>query len=120
MKSILRFLTLAVLMPALAALAQAPTEDRSPHGSPLADAQQRTEFARKASVSAEERVRTAQQDLREADARMKEAQKVFDAARAVQDKAKKELATAQSAAAAAKKDFDRQSVELDRTRRGQK
>ena len=113
-------ITFALATAAGAAGTQAPTEERNPHGSPLADAQQRTEFARQNSSTADSRVAAAEQSLREADAVMKEAQKQFDTARGRQDKAKKELADARSAAAAAKKDFERQSAELERTRRGQK
>src|SRR4051812_41964441 len=115
-------LIIAAARPVLAASAwaQAPTEERQPPGSPLADAQQRTEFARQSNATANGRVAAAEQSAREADAVMKEAQQQFDAARGRQDKAKKELADARSAAAAAKKDFERQSAELERTRRGQK
>ena len=111
---------LVFLVFAASARAQAPTEERRPQGNALVDAQQRTEFARQASTAANSRTAVAEQALKEADAEVKAVQKQMDAARGRQDKARKDLADARAAAAAAKKDFERQSAELERTRRGQK
>lgn len=101
------------------AWAQAPTEERLTQGNPLSDAQQRAEFARQASAGADSRAGLAERELKQIDAEMREVQKQLDAMRARQDRAKKELAEARSASAAARKDFDRESAELERMRRGQ-
>lgn len=113
-------LLFASLLAASNAGAQAPAEERRPHGNPLSDAQQRAEFARQGSAAANGRVTRAELALKEVDTEMTAMQKQYDEVRARQDKAKKELAEARAASAAAKKSFDRESAELERTRRGQK
>ncbi len=111
------FTAIALALPS--AWAQAPAEERRAYGNPLSDAQQRVEFARQASAGADSRAGLAERELKQIDAEMREVQKQLDAMRARQDRAKKELAEARSASAAARKDFDRESAELERMRRGQ-
>ena len=109
----------AITLALSSAWAQAPAEERRAFGNALTDAQQRVEFARQASASADSRAGQIERELKQIDAEMRELQKQVDALRARQDRAKKELAEARSASAAARKDFDRESAELERMRRGQ-
>lgn len=112
----------ALIMPLICsqAMAQAPTEERRPAGDPLSDAQQRVEYARNTGAVADDRVRVANEALKAADAEMQAARRQLEQARVRQDTARKELAEAHSKAGAVKKDYQRESAELERIRRGQK
>jgi chromosome segregation ATPase len=109
----------AITLALSSAWAQAPAEERRAFGNPLTDAQQRVEFARRASASADSRAGQAERELQQIEQEARAVQKQLDAIRARQDRVKQELAEARSASAAARKQFEHESAELERMRGGQ-
>ena len=101
------------------AQAQAPTEERRHRADSYADAQQRVEFARKASEQSELELPNREKEFQDADNAMKAAQKQFDEARARREKARKDFSDAASRSTEAKRTFDREAAAFERLRKGE-
>ena len=99
--------------------ARAPIEERGHRTDAYADAQQRVEFARKASEQAEADLKTREREFQESDDAMKAAQKQFDEARARREKARKDLSEAANRSTEAKRGFDRESAAFEKMRKAE-
>lgn len=114
-----RTLIIAVLtLAAGQAHAQAPVEDRKFSGEPIANAQQRVEFARRGMSEAEDRARQADIEHKQALEQLALARKQYDEAKRRSDAARKSLDQAKARYAEARTLYEKESSDFDRLRHG--